>query len=186
LTRSKWISAILISAIWILLLVPAAQARPNSLGDGLEPARPEPAPKEKTQVYNPEQYLSTWGISPDVLINCDPQGSVLYSISPGSLQSYSKLQAGACRAQAAEEAAQLGANSSCGTCAGKASGYSGVSGESNMMKVYPVTTEVKYVYLQCGKKVASFGPPTCTCGGNWRYTYNCVKPKTVYITIPCH
>jgi len=69
---------------------------------------------------------------------------------------------------------------------GKSScGYSGVSGDGNQLKIAGSFTDVRYVYLRCGKKVAVLEPPTCSCSSG-AYGYTCKRPPTVYITIPCH
>jgi hypothetical protein len=68
-------------------------------------------------------------------------------------------------------------NSSCG--------YSGVSGDGNQLKIAGSFTDVRYVYLRCGKKVAVLEPPTCSCSSG-AYGYTCKRPPTVYITVPCH
>jgi hypothetical protein len=89
------------------------------------------------------------------------------------------------QAQFAASLAQGGCNTSGWT--GKSScGYSGVSGDGNQLKIAGVyTDDVRYVYLQCGKKVGVLSPPTCSCSSG-AYQYSCKRPPTVYITIPCH
>ena len=90
-----------------------------------------------------------------------------------------------------ESQAQYSASLAQGGCngsgwSGKSScGYSGVSGDGNMLKIAGITTDVRYVYLQCGKKVGEIAPPTCSCSTG-AYTYTCKRPPTVYVTIPCH
>jgi hypothetical protein len=89
-----------------------------------------------------------------------------------------------------ESQAQLAASLAQGGCNGEAwsgkssCGYSGVSGEGNQLKIAGVYTDVRYVYLQCGKKVGVLAPPSCSCSSG-AYTYTCKRPPTVYITIPC-
>ena len=185
MTASKWISAIVLGLLLFVLVPKSAQARLDPSGEKTEPVQQQPAPAKITPRYDPAQFRATWGISPDVLINCDPQGNILENLSPNRVETFHKLQSGACLAQASAEQVQNsggGINSAAG---GKKAGYNGVSGESNMLKINPAFTETRYVYLQCGKKVATFGPPSCSCGGNMRYTTDCSHIKTVYISIPC-
>lgn len=73
-----------------------------------------------------------------------------------------------------------------GGVASHSCGFSGVSGESNQLKIAGITTDVRYVYLQCGRKVGEVGPPSCSCRSGFAYTYSCKRPPTVYITVPCH
>ncbi len=89
------------------------------------------------------------------------------------------------QAQYAASLAQSGCKGA--AWSGKSScGYSGVSGDGNQLKIAGLYTyDVRYVYLQCGKKVAALSPPTCSCSSG-AYQYSCKKPPTVYITIPCH
>jgi len=168
---------------FLILIVPVAQAREATPSDIWEPTIPDLAAEaeEAAQAYDPAAFQAAWGISPDMLINCDPNADLLGQVSPGSMQGYHKLQSGACSLQASQEAALAATTASGGSC-----GYRGVSGETRMMKIAGVTTDVRYVYMQCGKKVGVLEPPTCSCGGGFRYTYDCKKPPTVYITLPCH
>ena len=66
-------------------------------------------------------------------------------------------------------------------------GNDGVSGDTRMLKISGgfYSDDVRYVYLYCGKKVSVIEPPSCSCSG-WAYQYNCKRPKTVYISIPCN
>jgi len=166
-----------------VFFVPVAQARELNPSEGWDPTIPdlEEAEAEVAQAYDPAAFQAAWGISPDMLIDCDPTANLLGQLSPGSVKSYHSLQSSACSLQASQEAAEAAKATSAGSC-----GYSGVSGESRMMKISGVTTDVRYVFLQCGKKVGVIEPPTCSCGGGFRYTYTCKKPPTVYITLPCH
>lgn len=69
-----------------------------------------------------------------------------------------------------------------GTCGGPGPAS---SGDGNLVKVYPVTTENTIIYLQCGKVVGKI-TPVCGCrGSNYHYTNNCPKGKTIYVTLPC-
>ena len=188
---SPFLSGLLIFILVVMLLVaPAAQAK--ELGVRPNPNSPETAEQQAAQVYNPALFTSTWGISPDMLINCDPGGNLLTKVSPGSAKSFTGLQASACKAQARiEQSSKSSSGPSSRAGCGSFGGFnnyqsSGVSGEPTMMKIAPVFTETRIVYLQCGKKVGVIGPPTCSCAGGYRYTYSCNKPKTVYVTIPCH
>ncbi len=185
-------TAVSLSMIFSMVAVPAAQARSNDRADFSDPKQPKPATEKSVREYGFEEFVGSWGISPDMLINCDPQGDLLSKVSPANVQSSHRLQGGICPQQttSAESGFSDGSKteSACKGCGGSPANKnnSGLSGEHNMIKIQPVVTEVQYVYLQCGKKVGVFGPPTCTCGSNWNYTYSCKKPKTVYITIPCH
>ncbi len=188
---SLFVPGLLVFILAITLLVaPAVQAK--ELGVRPNPNSPEAAEQDAAQVYNPALFTSTWGISPDTLINCDPTGDLLTKVSPGSAQSFTGMQASACKAQARiEQSLKTSSAPSSGTGCSGCSGFSnfqssGVSGEPTMMKIAPVFTETRIVYLRCGKKVGVVGPPTCSCAGGYRYTYSCNKPKTVYVTIPCH
>jgi hypothetical protein len=88
-------------------------------------------------------------------------------------------------AQFAASLAQGGCKTS-GWSGNSSCGYSGVSGDGNQLKIAGVyTDDVRYVYLQCGKKVGVLSPPTCSCSSG-AYQYTCKKPPTVFITIPCH
>jgi hypothetical protein len=90
----------------------------------------------------------------------------------------SQAQFVASLAQGGCNGASWSGNSSCG--------YSGVSGDGNQLKIAGVyTDDVRYVYLQCGKKVGVLSPPSCSCSSG-AYQYTCKKPPTVYIIIPCH
>jgi hypothetical protein len=83
-------------------------------------------------------------------------------------------------------AGSVAAGSACGASGGSCNGWSGVSGEGNMLKVYSPVTMQRVVYLQCGKKVSVLEPPGCCCSPkNARYTYSCQRPPTIYVTIPC-
>lgn len=179
---TKGIGLIVFSLIVILLaVVPAGQAREMTPAEIYDLTKPEAKP---ARVYEPAQFEGTWGVAPDLLVNCDPDGGLLASLEPGRALSSHALNAAACQKQAVidveQEAASANAAYSGGSC-----GYTGVSGDTRMLKIAPVYTSTRFVYLQCGKKVGEFGPPSCSCGGNWRYTYDCKKPPTVYITIPC-
>ena len=150
---------------------------------------PPTGAKPTQAVYNPAAYSEVWGIAPDMLVNCDPNGTLLASTNPGSAQTYRKLQTAACRQQAAlDEQVAMAAQGGCsgaGWSGNKSCGYSGVSGDGNQLKIYGFTSEVRYVYLQCGKKVGVVGPPTCSCSSG-AYQYSCKRPPTGYISIPCH
>lgn len=184
--KSKGIGLLFLGVLLILLIaVPGAQAREILPVDGYTPTQPDASEKATAKVYDPEQFSGTWGITPDLLMNCDPSGDLLTKVEPGNVQTSHKLQTAACQKQASIDAAEAAKQNSAALKGGLCS-FNAVSGESNMVKVNPVFTETRYVYLQCGKKVAEFGPPSCSCGGSWRYTYSCKKPPTVYITIPCH
>jgi hypothetical protein len=59
------------------------------------------------------------------------------------------------------------------------------SGDGNMVKVYPATTENTIIYIQCGRIVGKT-TPACGCrGSNYHYTTNCPKGNTIYVTLPC-
>jgi hypothetical protein len=197
--RIFWFSILILLSVGLVfstVSAPIVQAREVEAGLFEEVSAPV---KEATPVqaaYSPAAYAEVWGITPDMLVNCDPAGTLLTSTNPGSRMTYHKLQAGACRQQAVldeqaaaqQKQAQLAAQGSCsgsGGVAGHSCGFSGVSGEGNQLKIYGITTDVRYVYLQCGKKVSEIGPPTCSCGSGY-YTYTCKRPPTVYITIPCY
>jgi hypothetical protein len=177
------LTAILLMAL--LLAVPAAQAREPLPAEGNEPVVPLEEEKEISPTYDPGAFSASWGTSPDLLVDCDPDGSLLAGLNPGSVQTSHRLNGAACQKQAQVDA-ELAALDFKSAGSGGSCGYTGVSGDSRMLKINPVYTETRFVYLQCGKKVAEFGPPSCSCGGNWRYTYDCKKPPTVYISIPCH
>jgi hypothetical protein len=198
----KWRSLLLYSFIILAMLasglmVSGAQARPINPSDGLTPSPDEKQSKEAAHAYNPAEFQQSWGVTPDMLIDCDPNGDLLSKVSAGSVKTYHALQASACRQQAVEETRQLASinfsaaassgNSSCGVGGNREcnTGYTGVSGEGKNLKISPPITETRYVYLQCGKKVGVFGPPSCSCNGNYHYTYSCQKPNTVYINLPC-
>ncbi len=176
-------SMLIFILVFSVIIVPVAQAREPGPSEGWEPTVPdlEVEEKEIAQAYDPAAFQAAWGISPDMLIDCDPNANLLGEVSPGSVQGYHKLQSSACSLQASQEAALSTSTSLAGSC-----GYSGVSGESRMMKISGYTTDVRYVFIQCGKKVGVIEPPTCSCAGNFRYTYDCKKPPTVYITLPCN
>jgi hypothetical protein len=60
------------------------------------------------------------------------------------------------------------------------------SGESTMIKVNPFYGAVTIVYLQCGHIVGKLMPAGCGRSGvNWRYTTDCPKSDTIYVTLPC-
>jgi hypothetical protein len=197
----KWRSLLLYSFIVTAMLASAlmvsgVQARPINPSEGLNPSPADEESKESAHAYNPAEFQQTWGATPDMLIDCDPSGDLLSKVSAGSVKTYHALQASACRQQAAEtqllasidfNSAASGGNGGCGVGgnSGCKTGYTGVSGEGKNLKISPPITETRYVYLQCGKKVGVFGPPSCSCSGNYHYTYSCQKPQTVYITIPC-
>ena len=91
---------------------------------------------------------------------------------------------------AGAQQAATAAQSACpgpGGVAGSGCGYKGVSGDSRMMKISGgfYSDDVRYVYLYCGKKVSVIEPPSCSCS-SYAYQYTCKRPKTVYISIPCH
>jgi hypothetical protein len=201
---SKMRAAFSITIGLFFLAASAAQARSNDLAYPSNLKNPEPAPVRVEREYDYQAFITSWGISPDMLINCDPQGDLLMKAEPGSAQTYHSLQSGVCSNQAQSleisetpdlaSASLLSADqvntvdSACKDCSNAAVVETGTaaSGESNILKINPAVTEVKYVYLQCGKKVATFGPQGCSCSSNWHYNNNCQKPKTVFITIPCH
>lgn len=85
-------------------------------------------------------------------------------------------------------AGTVAAGAGCGGAwGGSCGGWNGVSGDGNMLKVYTPDTMERVVYLQCGKKVAVLEPPGCYCSAsNFRYTYSCKRPPTIYVTFPCH
>lgn len=58
------------------------------------------------------------------------------------------------------------------------------SGDGNMLKIYPTTTNNTIIYLQCGKIVGK-SQPVCGCRGNYHYTNTCPKGNKIYITLPC-
>jgi hypothetical protein len=147
-----------------------------------------------TPTYDAASFVANWGFSPDTFIECDPNGDVLSSIKPANKATFHKFQTGACREQAlidslaakeeqkrlAEAEAQT-PNALVGSC-----GYTGVGGEGNILKVAPVTSESRIVYIMCGKKVAVYEPPSCSCSqSTFRYSYSCKRPPTIYITLPC-
>jgi hypothetical protein len=193
MNKFRWMHGMTLGvlAFALMLSLPAVssvQARPNYPSDGSEPVSPDPVTRAKTQVYDPQAFQSSWGVSPDTLISCDPNGNLLTQLKPGNMRSSHSLQNAACLQQAALDAQaaktpalKYGTASNCSGCS-----KTGVSGDGKDIKVYSVFTETRYVYLQCGKKVAEFGPPSCGCSGNYRYTYSCQKPPTVYINLPCH
>lgn len=180
--RSLLMGFFMISIALLVLIVPTVQAREYNPNEGWDPTAPDLEAKEKAKSYNPIEYQTSWGISPDVLIDCDPNGDLLTQVNPGSVQGFHKLQSSACQAQATVEAAAV---SSANAAGAGSCGFNGVGGETRMLKISGGFSNVRYVYLQCGKKVGVLEPPTCSCGGNWRYTYDCKKPPTVFITIPC-
>ena len=186
--RLIWFSILILLSVGLVVstvFAPIVQARDLDMGLFEEPAVPATRTKPAQAVYNPAAYAEVWGITPDNLVNCDPDGTLLAGTDPGSAQTFRKLQTSACRqqtlidAQAAKGKATVTALGGCAGC-----GSSGVSGESNQLKIAGFTTEVRYVYMQCGKKVGELSPPTCSCGSGV-YTYTCKRPPTVFITIPC-
>jgi hypothetical protein len=203
--KPRSIHAITFLLCFILLLslaVSSAQARPLYSDQGADPAVPAQPAASATRVYNAALFTASWGITPDTMISCDPDNDLLYQVQPGQVRSTHSLQASACREQAAKDAAMArsgmadlavfgetsataastssvsGSSGSCG------SGY-GVTGDGRNMKIYSGYSDTRYVFLQCGKKVGEYGPPTCNCNSSFRYTYSCKKPPTVYITLPC-
>ena len=174
------IGLLILSLIVSVFIVSGVQAR-----ELREPAAPHELEKKSSRVYDPADFSGTWGISPDLLINCDPSGDLLSTVNPANAKSFHGLQTAACREQASQDAktAALKFGGGGGSC-----GYSGLSGESNMIKVATsyYSDNVRYVYLRCGKKVGVIGPPPCNCSsGGFRYTYTCQHITTVYISIPC-
>lgn len=179
--NGSWIarSSQIISFVLLMtaFLFSSAQAQPNNPLDGKDRTSPEKGSEKNLKAYDPAQFQAAWGISPDMLINCDPNGVLLSTLNPGSKQTAHKLQAMSCKSQI-----DFGSEASLNTI-----GNNGVSGETNMLKIIPVITETRYIYVQCGKKVSVVGAPSCGCsGGNWRYINSCKGIKTVYVTIPCH
>jgi hypothetical protein len=187
--RYFWFSIVVLLSVGLVIstiFAPIVQARDVEAVLFEEPAVPASSPKATQAAYNPAAYAEVWGITPDMLVNCDPDGTLLANTDPGSAQTFRKLQTKACRqqtlvdTQAATAQAGVTALNGCASC-----GSSGVSGETTQLKIAGITTEVRYVYMQCGKKVGELSPPTCSCGSNV-YTYTCKRPPTVYITIPCY
>ena len=182
----KSLTLIFTLLILLGLAFTAAQARPLSTDTGANPAVPALPTASETPVYDAAQFTDSWGIAPDSMISCDPGNDLLLQVKPGQARSTNSLQASLCRKQAAEEtalarASVMSASASSGSCS---SGY-GATGDGRQIKVYSGYSDTRYVYLQCGKKVAEYGPATCNCGSGFRYGYSCKKPPTVYITIPC-
>jgi hypothetical protein len=174
------IGFLVLSLVISVFIVSGVQAREQR-----EPATPHELEKKTNRVYDPAAFSDTWGIAPDSLINCDPSGDLLATVNPANAKTFHGLQTAACREQVRldVETAALKFGGAGGSC-----GYSGLSGESNMVKVATsyYSDNVRYVYLRCGKKVGEIGPPSCNCSSaNFRYTYTCKRPATVYITIPC-
>jgi len=162
--------------VLLLALAPAGQAREMTVAEWHDLNQPQ---ETAAHAYEPAQFSGVWGTAPDLLVSCDPDGGLLASLNPGSATSAHRLNASACQKQAVIDAEQAAQALSGGSC-----GYRAVSGDMRMLKIAGGFTETRYVYLRCGKKVGEFGPPSCTCG-NWRYAYDCKKPPTVYITLPC-
>jgi hypothetical protein len=187
--RIFWFSMILLLSMGLVVstvFAPIVQARDVEVGVSEGLPAPVKAATATKAVYTPAAYAASWGITPDMLVNCDPTGTLLTSTSAASRETFHKLQTGACRQQAVlDKQAEAGIFSGMGL-GGHSCGYSGVSGDGNQLKIAGFYSEVRYVYLQCGKKVGEVGPPSCSCGGSGVYTYTCKRPPTVYITIPCH
>ena len=199
--RLFWISLVILLSVGLVVstvAAPVVQARDLETGLYEESTAPAKGAKPTQVVYNPAAYSEEWGITPDMLVDCDPDGTLLANTNPGSATTFHKLQTAACRQQtfldiqkATEQKKALEAataiQGNCGAGSGFASqscGNSGVSGESTQMKIAGITSDVRYVFLQCGKKVGVIAPPTCSCG-LWAYNYSCKRPPTVYITLPC-
>jgi len=182
---TKTFGLILFSLLMVFLcLAPAGQAREMTPVDWYELNKPNLA-AESARAYAPAQFSAAWNVAPDLLVSCDPDGSLLASLEPGRALSTRRLNAAACKRQAAIDADQQAAAFGQAYGGGASCGYRGVSGDTRMLKISGTFSQTRYVYLQCGKKVGEFGPPACNCGSSWRYAYDCKKPPTVYITIPC-
>jgi len=197
------LSLFLILGLLSALAVSTARAQPLSVDPGAAPADNTLPAAHATRVYDPALFSAAWGIAPDSMINCDPDNDLLLRLKPGQARSTNSLQSGACRRQAAKDAALLrsvmveasagdGAPVAAAASASAASASSsfcgsgfGVSGEGRTLKISSGFSETRYVFLRCGKKVGESGPPTCSCNPGFRYGYSCVKPPTVYITLPC-
>jgi hypothetical protein len=185
----RLIIPILCLTLLLSLAVSSVQARPLSTDLGADPAVPSQPETTATPVYNAALFTASWGTTPDTMISCDPGNNLLSQVNPGQVRSTNSLQASACRKQAAQDALfahpEVASATSGSGSSGCGSGY-GVSGDGRSMKIYSGYSDTRYVYLQCGKKVAEYGPPTCSCNSGFRYGYSCKKPPTIYITLPCY
>jgi hypothetical protein len=84
-----------------------------------------------------------------------------------------------------EQPVALAGAASAADKAWKGACFAGSGGDGNLIKVYP-TFGTTIIYLQCGRIVGKVLPTGCGCSaGNWRYTTDCQKNNTIYVSLPC-